>query len=251
MNPYFEINRDGHNIRCKIYSSEVHDISRIVLFCHGFGGHKDNRAAEKFAERVLTKYKRVAVVCFDWPAHGDDVKKKLQLSDCDAYLTLVIQFLYERYHPEALFAYGTSFGGYLLLKYISEHGNPFVKIALRCPAVDMYKTFTESIMNPDILEHLSKGKDVSVGFDRKVHVNRQFLDDLRYADIRKLDFIPFADDLLILHGTKDEIIPIEDSQAFCDNNVIEFEAVPNADHRFTDYKTMEQATKLILNFFNL
>ena len=251
MNPYFEINRDGNNIRCKLYCSDTNAVSKVITFCHGFGGHKDNRAAEKFAERVLTKYKGVAVVCFDWPAHGDDVRKKLQLSDCDAYLTLLLAFIHERYRPDALYAYGTSFGGYLLLKYISEHGNPFVKIALRCPAVDMYKALIESIMNPDILEHLNKGKEASVGFDRKVHINRQFLEELRNADIRKRDFIPFADDILILHGTKDEIIPIEDSLSFCENNVIEFEPIQNADHRFTDPKTMEQAIKLILNFFDM
>ena len=251
MNPYFEINQDGYNIRCKLYSTDVHTIRKIIVFFHGFGGHKDNRAAEKFAERILTKYKCTAVVCFDWPAHGDDVRKKLQLSDCDAYLTLLLQFLQKKYYPEAFYAYGTSFGGYLLLKYISEHGNPFVKIALRCPAIDMYKALTERIMNPEILEILNKGKDASVGFDRKIHINRQLLEEVHAADIRKLDFIPFADDLLILHGTKDEIIPFEDSLAFCENNVIEFVPVQNADHRFTDPKTMEQATKHILEFFNL
>lgn len=251
MTSYFEINRDGHNIRCKLYSSDIHAIRRIIVFCHGFGGHKDNRAAEKFAERVLTKYKNTAVVCFDWPSHGDDVKKKLLLADCDNYLSLLLQFLQEKYSPDAVYAYATSFGAYLLLKYISEHGNPFSKIALRCPAIDMYKALTERIMNPVILEILNKGKDASVGFDRKVHINRQLLEDIRAADIRKADYIPFADDLLIIHGTKDEIIPIEDSLAFCENNVIEFVPVQNADHRFTDPRTMEQATKHILEFFNL
>ena len=115
----------------------------------------------------------------------------------------------------------------------------------------MYKALTERITNPEILEILSKGKEASVGFDRKVHINRQLLEDIRTADIRKTDYIPFADDLLIIHGTKDEIIPIEDSLAFCENNVIEFVPVQNADHRFTDPRTMEQATKHILEFFNL
>ena len=251
MTSYFEINRDGHNIRCKLYSSDIHAIRRIIVFCHGFGGHKDNRAAEKFAERVLTKYKGASVVCFDLPAHGNDVKKKLLLSDCDTYLTLLLAYLQEKYSPIALYAYGTSFGGYLLLKYIADHGNPFRKIALRCPAVNMYRALTESIMNPDILEMLSKGKEASVGFDRKVHINRQFAEDIRQADIRKLDFMPYADDILILHGTKDEIIPIKESIDFCDNNVIEFMPVQNADHRFTDPQTMEQATKEVLRFFDL
>ena len=81
MTPYFEINREGHNIRCRLYSTDSHTISSLIVFCHGFGGHKDNRTAEKFAERVLTKYKGIGVVCFDWPAHGEDVKKKLHMME--------------------------------------------------------------------------------------------------------------------------------------------------------------------------
>ena len=62
------------------------DIRRIVLFAHGFGGRKDNGAAEKFAMRLITKYKGCAMVTFDWPGHGDDVKKGFHLEDCMIYL---------------------------------------------------------------------------------------------------------------------------------------------------------------------
>ena len=74
MQRYFQINKKGHNIRCKLYYRDLHNVSRVVIFGHGFGGHKDNNAAEKFAERLLSKYKGAAMVTFDWPCHGDDVK---------------------------------------------------------------------------------------------------------------------------------------------------------------------------------
>ena len=93
---YYDVNSQGHSIRCKLYFNHPRELGRVVVFGHGFGGHKDNKAAEKFAERVLSKYKGVAVVCFDWPAHGSDVKKKLQLSDCDSYLTLLLALLPSR-----------------------------------------------------------------------------------------------------------------------------------------------------------
>lgn len=82
MYKYFEINGGGHNIRCKLYCRDEKLIGRIVLFCHGFGGHKDNGAAEKFAMRAISKHKDIAVLTFNWPCHGDDVKKKLRLEDC-------------------------------------------------------------------------------------------------------------------------------------------------------------------------
>ena len=251
MHRYFEINGGGHNIRCKLYYSDLKNIRRVVVFCHGFSGHKDNAAAEKFAERMLTKHKGCAMVTFNWPCHGDDVKKKLSLADCDAYLGLVISHLQEKYQPEGLYAYATSFGGYLTLKYIAEHGSPFRKIALRCPAVNMYEALTGIIMSPEELEKLRKGKDILVGFDRKVPVGLPFLEELKRGDIRKLDYLDWAEDILILHGTADDTIPYEVSRDFAEEQLIEFVSVEGADHRFKNPKHMELAIKKILEFYAL
>lgn len=246
---YFEINEDGHNIRCKLYAQDVRTIARVVIFCHGFGGHKDNGAAERFAERMVSKYKGTAMVTFNWPCHGDDVKKKLCLADCDAYLSLVLAYVRQKFQTEELYSYATSFGGYLTLKYIHEHGNPFRKIALRCPAVNMYDAFTHSIMREGDLEKLSRGKDVPIGFDRKIPVSLSFLKELEETDIRGWDYLDYAEDILMIHGTADEIIPFDTASAFSENTLIELVSVAGADHRFRDPKKMDQAIKLILDFF--
>ena len=249
MERYFEINENGHNIRCKIYYADIRNIQKIVLFCHGFGGHKDNSAARKFAERMLTKTKGMALVTFNWPAHGDDVKKKLCLEDCSAYLELTVRHLMCKYNTRDLYAYATSFGGYLVLKYIAEKGNPFRRIALRCPAVNMFDVLTRAIITSDDLEKLRKGKDIPVGFDRKVPVSARFLEELQENDIRRYDYLDYAEDMLILHGTQDEIVPFEDACAFAEDQLIEFIPVPGADHRFRSQAGMEQAIKTILEFF--
>ena len=251
MHRYFEINEQGHNIRCKLYCQDPKDIHRVVIFCHGFGGHKDNAAAEKFAQRLLSKYKRVGMVTFNWPCHGDDVKKKLCLADCSAYLELVTGYIRQKYATDALYCYGTSFGGYLALKYIVEKDNPFRKIALRCPAVDMYHVLLGAIMSDGDLEVLEKGREIPVGFDRKIMVSPAFLEDLKTHDIRSWDFLDYAEDLLILHGTADEIVPFADARQFAEDQLIDFIAVEGADHRFRDPNKMELATKQILEHFAL
>lgn len=251
MHRYFEINERGHNIRCKLYAQDPKAVSKIVIFCHGFGGHKDNAAAEKFAQRLTSKYKRTAMVTFNWPCHGDDVKKKLQLTTCAEYLELVISHLRQKYETDALYCYGTSFGGYLVLKYIHEQGNPFRKIALRCPAVNMYEVLTGSIISPEELTALQKGKEIPIGFDRKIPVGQALLEELKANDIQTWDFLDFAEDILILHGTADEIVPFEAAQAFAENNLIEFLPIERADHRFRDPGKMETAIKEILAFFRL
>ena len=88
-----------------------------------------------------------------------------------------------------------------------------------------------------------------MGFDRKVPVSPAFLEEIRAEDIREGDFLDFAEDMLVIHGTADEIIPYEEAYAFADNNLVEFVPVEGADHRFRDPKKMEIAMKAILEFF--
>jgi len=249
MERYFEINESGHNIRCKLYCTDPRTVTKIVVFGHGFGGHKDNGAAKTFAERMISKYKGTALVTFNWPCHGDDVKKKLYLEDCGTYLELVVRYLEQKYDTRELYAYATSFGGYLTLKYLSERGNPFRKVALRCPAVDMYQVLTRTIVASEELEKLEKGKEVPVGFDRKVLISPQFLKELQEKDIRSCDYLDYAEDILILHGTADEIVPFASAQSFAEDQLMEFIPIQGADHRFRSQQCMDQAIKQILAFF--
>lgn len=249
MEKYFDINESGCSVRCKLYCADPHSIRRAVLFGHGFGGHKDNKAAERFARYVLSKYKNIAVMTFDWPCHGSDARKKITLQDCDTYLALCIRCLRERFGARELYAYATSFGGYLFLKYISENENPFEKLAFRCPAVNMYDVITQAIMQEGDLEKVQKGKEILVGFDRKIKIGPEFLQELKAADITTRDFSGFCGRILILHGTKDEIVPFAAAERFADENLLDFEPAENADHRFIDQKIMEKAIIRIADFF--
>ena len=115
----------------------------------------------------------------------------------------------------------------------------------------MYDVMTSGIMTESDLERIKKGKPVSVGFDRKVAIDRTFLDEIRDADIAKRDYLPYADDLFILHGTKDEIVPFDAVKAFAEENVIDFEPVENADHRFQSPEKMDFVIAKICAFFEL
>lgn len=249
MEKYFDINEAGYSVRCKLYGPEGRRYERAVLCGHGFSGHKDNRAAERFARYFLSKRKDAAVVTFDLPCHGADGRKKLRLEDCGAYMDLVVKQLRERFGAEDLCAYATSFSGYLVLKAISEQGSPFRKIALRNPAVNMRQALEGTIVSPEAMRQLQKGKSVLVGFDRKIKIDGEFLRELEQADITGRDFSDYAGKILILHGTKDEVIPFESVRAFAENNLLDFVPVENADHRFTDPTLMDNAIVRITRFF--
>ena len=251
MVKYFSVNAEGCSIRCKLYADDPAAVRKLIVFGHGFGGHKDNRAAERFALRVLEKNRGVATLCFDWPCHGDDVRKTLRLDDCETYLRLVLAYIENRFGAPELYAYATSFGAYLFLKYLSENGDPFEKLALRCPAVNMHELLTTVVMSEEDRERIAKGKAASVGFDRKIEIDRVFLDSLREADIARRDFLPYADELLIVQGTKDEIVSPAAVRAFAEDNVIELELIEGADHRFQNPAAMDRAIARILAFFAL
>jgi len=248
---YINMQHEKHNVKCKVYSQDDNTIENMVIFGHGFAGHKDNKAAERLAEKLISKNKGFALITFDLPAHGEDVKKKLTLEDCITYYDIVINGSKEMLGAKKLYINATSFGAFLVLKYISEKNNPFEKIVLRSPAVNMFRVVSTSLVTEEVREKLNKGKEAMIGFDRKVIINQQFLDDLENTDLLNRDFMDYADDILILHGTKDEIAPFEDSQKLAEENVIEFVPVENADHRYKDIKKMEYANAVSVEFYGL
>lgn len=251
MVKYLDINNPGYSIKCKVFCENFRETQHVILFTHGFGGHKDNKAAERFAEAMLSKMKKTTLLVFDWPCHGSDVRKKLTLEDCDTYLTMVLDYIKTQMNVDDIYLYGTSFGGYMTLKYIHDHGtNPFRKIALRCPAITMGDVMWERICTEENKATLAKGKDVMAGFDRKVMIDQNFLDSIKESDIRNWDYLDYADDILIIHGTKDEIVPIEAAKDFADNNVIEFIAIEDADHRFQDLNKMKLAHNHMIDFYS-
>ena len=115
----------------------------------------------------------------------------------------------------------------------------------------MFDVLTQAIMSADEWEKLQKGKDILVGFDRKVLITPQFLKELQEKDIRNYSYLDYAGDILILHGTQDEIVPFDAARAFAEENCIEFIPVPGADHRFRSKTAMDLAIKTILEFFKV
>ncbi len=251
MEKYFSVNENGMSVKCKIYTEDMRAVKTAVLYAHGFGGHKDNRAASRLYSRLIKRNKGAALITFDLPCHGEDSSPKLRLSVCDSYITAVIEYIRSRFKPEKLFGCANSFGGYLYLKYIRDHGDPFDKVALRCPALTIYDSLKTKIISKGELEAIEKGKSALVGFDRKVKVTAEFLNDLEEADILSWDYSAYARDISILHGTKDEIIDFMTDWEFADKNGIDFYPYEGADHRFTDPVKMDLAINQIIECFGL
>ncbi|HDL3675213.1 TPA: alpha/beta fold hydrolase [Mannheimia haemolytica] len=247
MEKRFEINEQGLSIRCKLfYEKELQQIENVVIVLHGFGSSKDLKSNTKFGERLSSKYKGYAALAFDFPCHGDDARKKLSVEESITYLQLVIDYAKTSLNAKNLYAYGTSFGGYLTLKYLAEKGNPFRKIALRAPAVQIYHSLMNRLSEEE-RQKLAKGREILWGFDRQMKISQAFFDEL--TDITQNDYLDYAEQILILHGTEDEMVALSTSQQFTDNNVIELLPIEGADHAFSNPKLMDIAIGKIVEFF--
>ena len=248
MEKYFDINEDGLSIKCKMYCKNPRSFNDVIISCHGFGGSKENNSSKKLAQKVLETRDDIAIISFDWPCHGKDVRQKLHLYDCDMYMSKVIDYISRTFNPESLYLNATSFGGYLSLKYIKEHGNPFERITFRCPAVNMKDVLYNNILLDEDRIQLSKGKDVISGFERKIRISPNLIKELTDNDITQWDFRDFADDILIVHGTNDELVSFDVAKNFANKNSIGFIDIEGADHMFTNPAKLADATEFMSDF---
>lgn len=250
MNKYFDINEQGFSIRCKLYyNKDLHDHKNVVIATYGFGGNKDNKAVEKFADRITTKYKGYVVICFDWPCHGMDARNKLIVDECITYMELVVDYAKNQLNAEKIYNYSSSFGAYVTLRLLHERkANPFDRIAFRCPAIKMYDAMAQN-MTTDDWNKLNKGKEILRGHDRKLKLAKDFFDDLREHDVAQNDYMEFADQIIMIHGTKDEAVPFAVVEEFSENNIIELYPVVNADHPFSNPDYMDFAIQKMIEFF--
>ncbi|MQN00894.1 MAG: alpha/beta hydrolase [Lachnospiraceae bacterium] len=249
MEKKFDINKDGYSVRCLCYyDKDPKDVTDIVIATYGFGGVKENSAIKKFSEKLTSKHKNFEVVTFDWPCHGADARNRMILSEFLKYYQMVVEYAKEERGAERIYAYGTSLGGYMTLLYLNKLGNPFTKIALRVPAIHMYENFAGRLTDDDWAK-IKKKKDVNVGFKRKINLSQDFLDELEENNVSDKDYLDFADDMMIIAGGKDQYTSVEDITKFCEDNVIEYEVVENADHPFTDPNLMDYAISKIIKFF--
>ena len=237
----YTIKTNNYDIYCRKYLPES-SINQVVIGVHGFAGDKDSSMLYALAQQLCNHHQ--ALICFDFPAHGESKASDdcLRVHNCISDLKLVIKDVKASY-PNASYAiFATSFGAYITLLCINELEE--FDIVLRAPAITIADSFIDIIV-PVSKEQFFKDKGAICGFERKMFVTTDFYQDL-------LDYkIPdFTHPLTIIHGSEDDIIPY---QAVCnfvkDNSYITLKTIQGADHRFKKDGELEQVLDASLNVF--
>lgn len=194
---------EEHNIHyCEF--GDLSSAKKIIIAIHGFCGTKTSKTIRKLAEKVNAV--NIAIVSFDLPGHGDSETNgdRLRVDICLEYIKTMYNFIHSTYPTIPISFFATSFGGYLTLLFSAKY--PELKISeigLRCPAVKMFECM--HTLNKDIDMCSPSSYPIEMGYERKIKIYKDFVDDLFNNDVTAID--KFSHNITILHGYDDEVAP--------------------------------------------
>jgi len=222
-------NKDNQNIFALIYRPKTNRKVPMVIYSHGLGA--TYRACSDYAKELLDY--DIATICFDFRGGSDKSKsdgKTTEMSFLTEYddLETVLDYVKTLNYVDKnkIILMGSSQGGAISALVSSKHdeiaGTILLYPALSIPEVirNWYKT------KEDIKDNVQMTKSITVG-------KKYFL------DIWNLD--PYEEvendnkNILILHGTADDVVPIENSRKL--NNIYKHSKlyeIEGAGHGFND-----------------
>ncbi|MBO6137971.1 MAG: alpha/beta fold hydrolase [Lachnospiraceae bacterium] len=242
-----EINLDtsrDYHIACLDGSSVGQ--TAIILCLHGFTGSKHSPTIEKL--HGVMKNKRIGTFAFDWPGHGrsDAPFSALTVENCMQDMDTVYKYIHEKYGVP-IWCFATSLGGYLAMNYHLRHPEAFEKLLLRSPALKMAEVM-KAAMSEDRFARLMKGEKVDFGHDQPLLLTKDYYDDLCAHDIFD-EAPPYPEKILIIHGDKDETVPIHYSEDYAGKNGIALHILKDAGHEYDNPGDQEWIMKEALEFF--
>ena len=170
-----------------------------ILYLHGFASSPQSRKALFFSEKLRATGFHVEI-----PDLAQNDFEHLTLSR-------QLKFIEDTAGGRDVILIGSSLGGYLASLYAARHSEA-KKLLLLAPAFGFRELWIASLGPERLAEWKARGM-LSVfhyGEGRELPLAYEFLEDLR-------DLTPFpvlAQPVLIFHGTRDPVVPIEQSLAF-------------------------------------
>lgn len=219
----------------------------IIILCHGFTTSKDSNTYTKI-EQIFNK-KNIATFRFDFFGHGESEGdfEKITISEAVDDILNAIKYLKQKGFSK-IGLFGSSFGGISSIMAASKTDDLFV-LALKSPVSNYLERDLQKKTKEEIERWKSDGFNFYIKSDsEKKKLNYSFFEDYKnndgYEASKKIK-IP----TLIVHGDKDESVPIEQSKKTA--NILEnckLEIIEGADHKYSKSDDFEKMLNLISNF---
>jgi len=233
---------------CGILSNPTTEKGKpIIVLCHGFFRSKDGNTYVGL-ERILNE-KGISTFRFDFFGHGESGGKFEEVTTSEAVddVLSAMKFLKESgYRKIGLM--GSSFGGMASIMAASKVNDLYV-LALKSPVSDYSSLIQAREDEHEVKEIKEKGFTYVTDLEGEKHkLNIAFFIDAQKADgyeAAKKIKIP----TLIVHGNKDDAVPIEQSKktaSLMEN--CRLEVIEGADHGYSNDEHFDEMLDLISKF---
>jgi len=206
-------------------SRQQHTVAQITryVYLHGFASSPQSSKAQFFRKRFAEKGITLEIPRLDG---GDFTHLTItgQLQIVDAAVAGHID------QPSAVLI-GSSMGGYLAALYAARHAN-IQKLVLLAPAFQFPSRWRERY-SPEELARWQREGTVPVfhyGFHREVPLDYQLMVDSRNYE----DEPEFAQPALVLHGSRDEVVPASISTGYAARHPNVILRLFDSGHELTD-----------------
>ena len=230
------IDKTGHGIAA-ILTVPCSPTDRLTLLCHGFLSNK-NSSTNKALTRLLTE-RGIATLRFDFFGQGEsegpfeDMTVGLALDQAKATLAWASTQGFRN-----LGLVGSSFGGLIALLAASEaasQSSALRCLALKCPVPD-FPAMLQMEFGSDGLKEWRRSNTIPdvTGSPGRIRLKYRFYEEsLRYDGYKAASGIALP--TLIVHGDRDELVPLQQSERLLDAlaGPKHLLVVPDADHGFT------------------
>ena len=223
---------------------------QVLIVCHGFGSSKESPMVQALDERMPRE--GIGTVSFDFPAHGESPGQEdtLRVPYCMDDLAAVEEYVRSQ-DPEVEIGYfGSSFGAYITLLYLSQHPHPGAKVFLRSSAVTMpelVKTWLDQRAKEDLARQGWFVPDYD--YVREMRITPAFLGDLAEHDLFE-KYVPGAATLRMIHGAKDDVAPTGAAREFARRFGAHLTVLPNGEHPLMGPGELETVLDAAADFFS-
>jgi dipeptidyl aminopeptidase/acylaminoacyl peptidase len=240
-------NSQGNRL-CGILSDPTSQKEKpIIILCHGFSTSKEGRTYARLEE--ILNDKGISTFRFDFFGHGESDGKLEEITTLEAVDDIQNAIIYLKesgYNKIGLV--GSSFGGMASIIKAGKTNELYV-LALKSPVSDYLGLFHTRVDKEEIKKWKKKGAIDITGVEGESRkIGYAF-----YEEAEKIKAYEAAQKIkiptLIVHGDKDETVPIEQSKKTA--SLIEncrLEIIEGGDHRYSKPEHFEKMLDLISDF---
>ena len=227
------------------YGSSKPALAGTVVLCHGMMSCREGTKQRAFA-RTLSE-SGLAVLRFDFSFCGESEGRFEEITFAQEVddLRAAVAWVRDR-GADPVGLLGSSMGGAVALLYAS--GDPSIKALVTLAGVGSPAHIADGMEG--MQQKVREWKDQGYLLGAEGEPGEKFFEDARAQDVlgaaRRL-----TAPLLVLHGSEDEVVPVEDARAIYENagGPKELRILPGVDHRFTDPEALEEALNAASDWF--